>query len=173
VYRYAATLLEAAVESGALAHVQQDAERLLATVRQSPDLSAFLRNSLLRAQVQSRALEELFAGKVQELTLRFLLLVAQRRRAGLLPEMLEAFLERAEERAGIVRVEVRSAVELSERQADQLRERLMAYTGRQVRLRTRVDGSLRGGLVAKVGDTVFDGSLATQLERLRRRLVGT
>jgi len=98
--------------------------------------------------------------------------VAQRRRAYLLPKVLETFLELAEERIGTVRAEVRSAVELSEEQAERLRERLTAYTGKNVRLQVRIDESLRGGLVVRIGDTTFDGSLDTHLERLHRQLSG-
>ena len=172
VRRYAATLIEAAVETGVIDPVQEDVEGLVATLHQAADLVAFLANPLLGAQVQQNVLEELFAGKVQELTLNFLLLMAQRRRGNLLPEVLEAFLQLAEERAGLVRAEVRSAVELSEEQKEQLRQRLAAYTGSKILLQTQTDKSLRGGMIARVGDTVLDGSLTTQLERLHRQLTG-
>ena len=77
-----------------------------------------------------------------------------------------------EEREGILSAEVVSAVELDGEQQKRLAERLAVYTGKQIRLHARVDSTLRGGLVARVGDTVFDGSLDTHLKRLRRRLVG-
>lgn len=171
--RYAVTLMEAAVESGVLEPVQQDVEGLLATVRQSGELVAFWGNSLHSVEVQEKAIRALFADKVQALTLNFLVLMAQRRRAGLILQALERFVTMAEERAGVVRGQVRSTVELSAEQVERLRARLAAYTGKEVRLEVQVDESLRGGLVARIGDTVFDGSLAAQLERLHQRLVGT
>jgi F-type H+-transporting ATPase subunit delta len=173
VRRYAVTLFEAAGERNALAQVQGDVEGLVATLRQSGELISFLDNPLLGVQVQRQTLERLFSGKVQELTLNFLRLMAGRRRAALIPAALEAFLMLVEERAGVVSAQVRSAAELSQEQRERLRARLAAYTGKQVRLEVRVDGSLRGGLVARVGDVVFDGSVNMHLERLRRRLVGT
>jgi len=172
VHRYATTLLEAAVETQALEQVQEDVEHLVATLRQSPDLVSFLSNRLLEAQVQRNALEELLTGKVQELTLNFLLLMAQRQCAYLLPEVLETFLKLAEERIGTVRAEVRSVVELSEEQAERLRVRLAAYSDKEVRLHVQVDKRLRGGLVVRIGDTIFDCSLDTQLRRLHRQLSG-
>ena len=83
---------------------------------------------------------------------------------------LEGFLEEVAERAGVVSAEVRSAVELSPQQQERLRECLEQYTGRKVLLETQVDAGVRGGVVARVGDTVFDGSVNTHLERLRQRL---
>ena len=77
-----------------------------------------------------------------------------------------------DERTGIVEAEVRSAVALSPEQEERLRQQLAGYTGKIVKLRTGVDARIRGGMVARIGDTVFDGSLTTQLQRLHRRLAG-
>jgi F-type H+-transporting ATPase subunit delta len=172
VRRYAATLLEAAEETGVLDAVRKDVQGVLETLAGSQELADFLANPLLSAEVQDRTLVALFDGKVQPLTRNFLSLVAQRRRAGMLAATLSAFAEMVEEREGVLSAEVVSAVQLSEEQQGRLAERLAAYTGKQIRLHARVDSALRGGLVARVGDTVFDGSLNTPLERLRRRLVG-
>lgn len=172
VRRYAATLLEVAAETRSDEQVRADVEALQATLRASAELRQFLRERLVDAQVKGRVLERLFSGKVQPLTLNFLLLLAQRRRVDLLPEILAACIEMADSRRGILNAEVRSAVALSPEQGERLRQRLEAFTGKQVRLRTQVDARLRGGLIARVGDMVFDGSLAAYLESLRRRLVG-
>ncbi|MEW6751741.1 MAG: ATP synthase F1 subunit delta [Candidatus Latescibacterota bacterium] len=172
VRRYAVTLLEAAREKGVRLRVEQDVEDLLATLRDSPDLVGFLGDRLTRPGLHRQVLQQVFAGRVQPLTLNFLLLLAQRRRVHLLPAVLEAFRELALAQAGIVRAQVRSALELSAEQEGRLGERLSAFTGKRVRLHVQVDGSLRGGLVARVGDVVFDGTVASQLERLRRRLMG-
>lgn len=172
VRRYAATLLEAAEETGVLDAVRKDVQGVLDTVAGSQDLADFLDNPLLSAEVQDRTLVAVFDGKVQTLTRNFLSLVAQRRRAGFLVAILSAFVEMVEEREGVLSAEVTSAVQLNDEQQARLAERLASYTGKQIRLHAHVDPTLRGGLVARVGDTVFDGSLNTQLERLRRRLVG-
>jgi F-type H+-transporting ATPase subunit delta len=172
VRRYAATLLDAAEEAGVLEVVRSDVEGVIGTVSGSQDLVAFLENPLLSADIQHKALVAIFDGKLQELTLNFLSLMAQRRRAGMLLQTLEAFLELVEESEGVVSAEVVSAVALTEDQQERLRGRLATYTGKKVRLQSQVDPTLRGGVVAKVGDTVFDGSLNTHLERLRRHLGG-
>ena len=172
VCRYAAALLAAAVETEVLDRIRQDVESLIAVLRQSAELAAFWEDPLLDAEVKGRVIRDLFAGKVDELTLNFLLLMAQRWRAGLIPQALGAFLDMAEERTGVVRAQVKTAVELSEEQAERLRERLAACSGKEVRLQVEVDENLRGGLIARIGDTVFDGSLDTQLRRMHRQLRG-
>lgn len=172
VRRYAVTLLEAAHETGQGQAVGQDVEGLAATLRESAEVVAFLGNRLARPELQAQVLRQVFSGRLQPLTLNFLLLLAQRRRAHLLPAVLEVYQELAEARVGIVRAQVRSASVLTAEQEARLTERLSAYTGRQVRLQTETDPALKGGLVARVGDVVFDGSVASQLERLRRQLMG-
>ncbi len=172
VRRYAATLLEAADETGATTAVQRDVERLLETVRQSGELADFLANSLADNQAQANVLRELFSGKVEVLTLNFLRLMAVRGRASIIGAALESFLDQVAEREGIISAEVRSAVALSEEQYQRLRERLERRSGRTVRLDVQVDASLRGGAIVRVGDTVFDGSVNTYLERLQARLAG-
>lgn len=172
VRRYATTLLEAADETGATAAVQGDVERLLETVRQSGELAEFLANSLADSQAQANVLQELFSGKVEVLTLNFLRLMAVRGRASIIDAALGNFLDQVAEREGIISAEVRSAVALSEEQCQRLRERLERRSGRTVRLDVQVDASLRGGAIVRVGDTVFDGSVNTYLERLQARLAG-
>ena len=172
VRRYAVTLLEAADETGVTDSVQRDAEGLVVTLRQSEELAEFLANPVVGAQVQVSALQQLFSGKIEELSLNFLQLMGSRGRTPIIAVALQAFLELVAEREGVVGAEVRTAVELSPEQRQNLQDRLERYTGRSVRLETQVDASVRGGVIARVGDTVFDGSINTHLDRLRQRLAG-
>ena len=172
VRRYAVTLLEAADETGVTDSVQRDAEGLVVTLRQSEELAEFLANPVVGAQVQVSALQQLFSGKIEELSLNFLQLMGSRGRTAIIAVVLQAFLELVAEREGVVGAQVRTAVELSPEQRQNLQDRLERYTGRSVRLETQVDASVRGGVIARVGDTVFDGSINTHLDRLRQRLAG-
>ena len=94
VRRYAVTLLEAADETGVAEAVQRDVEGLVETLRQSEELTKFLANPLVGAQVQASALEQLFNGKVEGLTLNFLQLMGARGRAAIIAAALEGFLLR-------------------------------------------------------------------------------
>ncbi|MBT4976202.1 MAG: ATP synthase F1 subunit delta [Gemmatimonadetes bacterium] len=172
VRRYAVTLLEAADETGVIEPITRDVEGLVATLDGSEELLDFLANPLISPEIQANALRQLFTDKVGELTLSFLQLMGSRGRAALIAVALQAFLELVAEREGVVGAEVRSAIELSPQQLQNLQERLERYTGRKVRLEAQVDANVRGGVIARVGDTVFDGSINTHLERLRLRLAG-
>lgn len=173
VRRYAATLLDAAAESGVADAVAGDLEGLQATLSGSPDLREFLDNRLVDGDTASKALVSLFDGKVNGLTLNFLQMVAQRRRANLLEMIVDTALRLLAERAGVATAEVRCATELTGEQVERLQQRLSAHTGTRVQVEIEVDPGLRGGIIARIGDTVFDGSVETQLTRLHRRLIGT
>ena len=170
--RYALTLLDTAVERDVLAQVVRDADALRATLAASSELAAFLENRLLAGETHARAFDALFTDRIDGLTRSFLRLVATRRRGYLLAPILEQFIALAEERMGTVRAHVRCAVAMDAQQVDRLRERLAAFVGRQVNLEVAVDPAVGSGAVVRMGDTIIDGTVATRLEHLRRRLVG-
>jgi len=104
-------------------------------------------------------------------TLRnFLWVVVDRGRTRLLPEIQIAFDKRLDERRGIVRAEVSSAHELAAQEKAELAAALTKLTGRKVEAQYRLDPALLAGTVVRVGSTIYDGSVRTQLERLRERL---
>jgi len=84
--------------------------------------------------------------------------------------MITAFRDRLLERQHVVRAEVTTAAPLSAERARHIEQSIAAATGRTVNLSTRVDPSIVGGLVARVGSTVYDGSVTTHLQRMKQRL---
>jgi F-type H+-transporting ATPase subunit delta len=173
VRRYAITLLDAAQETGAQSTMRRDLEGISAVLGASSELGDFLRNQLIGIELKQGALEKMFDGRVEALTMNFMRLLVQRRRGGMLQEITQACLQILDERSGVSTANVRSAVALDEAQADHLRRRLAGYFGGDIRLEVDVDDTMRGGLIATVGDTVFDGTVEAQLQRLHRRLLGT
>ena len=172
VRRYAITLLEATTEQNVGDAVRDDLDGLQTTLASSDELRDFVGNRLLDPAAFTQAFEALFAGKLNGLTLNFLRLLAQRRRVHLLSAIIDCAQQLLAQQAGIFTAQVRSAVALSSEQIDQLQQRLAVHTGGKVQVEVQVDESLRGGLVARIGDTVFDGTIETQLARLHRRLIG-
>lgn len=171
-HRYATAWLDAAVERGVLEDVRTEIEGLRRLIDRSAELAAFFQDRMLTVQVKQHLLTSIFQGKTEEITLNFLLLLIANRREFLLPTILDACHALLDERDGIVVGRIRSAVEMPAEQQAALRARLEAYTGKRVRMITAVDSVLIGGFVAVVSDTVFDGSVATQLKRVKRALVG-
>jgi len=100
---------------------------------------------------------------------RLLLMLAERGRLHLLPALLAAYRDRLTEHLGIARARVTTAAPLDAPRTESIARKLQAATGRQVELETAVDESLVGGMVAQVGGTVFDGSIAHHLDRLGQR----
>ena len=168
--RYIEALVGAAEERGVLDRVEEDAQGLLELIRASEDLRVFLADALIRAEQKKTLFRTLFSGKIQELTLNFLLLLCDKGRERILADILKGFLTFLNDRRGIMTAQVRSAVAFSPEQEAQLKARLSAYSGKQVQLETEVDTDLKAGFVARLGDQVFDGTLETQLKQLRQRL---
>lgn len=137
--------------------------------------SAELRTILLSPAVPPARKRSVIARLTEPLGLtrlvrNFLFVVIDRRRIALLGQIREAFERLVDEREGIVRAQVRAAGELRPEHRARLEEALERLTGRQVRSDYAVDEELLGGLVLRLGSTVYDGSLRGRLEALRRRL---
>ncbi len=101
---------------------------------------------------------------------KLLLLLAERDRLALVPELLDVYRERLNEHLHVVRAEITTAEPLPPDRERALQQRLATATGRTVTLTTRVDPSIIGGMVTRIGSTVYDGSVATQLQAIRQRL---
>jgi len=109
---------------------------------------------------------------VSDLLKRFLYVLVDHRRIGLLAEIHEAFEIEVDRRRGLARVDVSSARELTATEREALARELSRLTGQQPRLRFRLAPELIGGLVARVGSTVYDGSVRGQLAALKERMAG-
>jgi F-type H+-transporting ATPase subunit delta len=109
--------------------------------------------------------------QVSQLIRNFLFVVAGHHRIPLLSEILQSFEVALDERLGYVRAEVASARELSAEQRNALNAALERLSGKRVRMRFTIDDSLIGGVMARIGSTVYDGSVRGQLQSMERRLV--
>lgn len=118
-----------------------------------------------------RRIKEAFGGTVSPLALNLVSLLSSRNGVNLLSAITEVFQQMLDEHQGIERAEVASAVPLSDEQQQQVVEVLHNMVGKEIKLTTRVEPGILGGLVARVGDRVLDGSTRTKLENLRRELV--
>ncbi len=170
--RYAKALFDVAVEEKAdLAQVDRDLAAVVAMMQASPDFAAASNRGLTEAA--RRSLIEAVAGAMH-LTVpvtRLLVLLAQSRKLNYLTDLATAYRERLLAHQNVVRAEVTSAAPLTPEKTRALADRLSQVTGKTIELSTSVDPELLGGVVAKIGSTVYDGSVKTQLQRLRQELV--
>jgi F-type H+-transporting ATPase subunit delta len=169
--RYARALLDVAIEES----ITEQVERDLAHVAELFAGHGELRNALTHPAVPAARKRALTA----ELTARIgaagpvsklLLMLADRDRLALIPDLLATYRARLLEHQHVVQAEVTTAAPLTPEREGQLRDRLAQVTGRPVTLTTRVDPAIIGGIVTRIGSTVYDGSIAAQLARMRDRL---
>ena len=165
--RYAAALFDLADERKALDAVATDLTGLRRLIDESADLRRMIRSPVLQRDAQARAIGAVAdrAG-LNRLTHNFLGLLARNRRLFALPEMIQGFLQILAERRGEVTAQVTAAQDLSDTQRRAVDERLRKAVGSKVAIDFRVDPSLLGGLVVKVGSRMVDASLKSKLARL-------
>ena len=171
--RYAAALYELADEGKALDRVAQDLRDLAQLIGQSADLTRLIRSPVLDRADQGRAMQAVLDKMgADALTAKFIGLVARNRRLFALPAMIRAFLAALARRRGEIAAQVTSATQLTKAQADAVTAALRQAMGSKVTVETRVEPSLLGGLVVRVGSRMVDSSLRTKLLKLELAMKG-
>jgi F-type H+-transporting ATPase subunit delta len=171
--RYAKAVFDVALEEKAdLAKVDQDLRAVVEMMKGSPELArAAGFSSTTEAQRQSMMEAVSKAMSLSTLVTKMLVVLAKSNKLNLMPDLAEAYRERLLAHQNIVRAQVTSAAPLSPEKTKALEESLSKVTGKKVELSVSVDPELLGGVVARIGSTVYDGSVKTQLQRMRQELV--
>ena len=172
--RYASALVDVATDPKS----PVDPHQLLVELRGFEEVlagSAELRNALATPSVppaRKRAVVGAIGAKLglSRIARNFLFVLSDHRRMAMLSEVLEAFDLLSDQRLGFIRAEVSSARDLEAPQREAVSNGLHQLTGKKVRMRYAVDRGLLGGLVARIGSTVYDGSVRGQLRALGKRL---
>lgn len=169
--RYARALLSLGLEEGRHEKFGEELEALLQALEASREASAILKNPGYPLPQRHAAVDALAAGvELSPTVLSFVRLLVDRQRIAYLPAIARAYRAMVDQQVGRVRAVVIAAAPLAESEVEELREAIAAMTGRTIVLDTRTDPSLIGGVVTQVGATMLDGSLSTQLERMREEL---
>ncbi|MBL8644143.1 MAG: F0F1 ATP synthase subunit delta [Rhodospirillaceae bacterium] len=171
--RYAAALYDLADEQGALDTVAGDLKSLRKMIDDSDDFRRFIKSPVLTRAEQGAAIKAISekAG-LNALTQKFLGLVAANRRLFALPGIISAFLATLAARRGEVAAEVTSAAALSETQLGAIAAALKQTDGRKISLSSKVDPSILGGLIVRVGSRMVDSSIKSKLQRLKLAMKG-
>lgn len=168
-YRYARSLMELALEQGTLDVANADMALIANTCTASRELTVLLSSPVVKADKKADVLEKVFAGKVSEITNRFIGILVRKGREGLLPQVAAAFTELYKQHKGIVTAEVTSAVPLTDDTRKRVQELANAkFPGKSIELTEKVDPALVGGLTIRIGDEQYDGSVSRRLNDLRR-----
>jgi F-type H+-transporting ATPase subunit delta len=168
--RYARALLDITIQESDPVAAETDLAAFVDLVRRHPDLQRTLANPVVSASAKRGLVQQVLDRSQPSAPVgKLLLLLATRGRLELLPDLLDVYRERLMEHRQVIQAEVTTAAPLSPERAAELQQRLVKITGRTVKT-TKVDQAIIGGVVTRIGSTVYDGSIATQLAKVRDRL---
>jgi F-type H+-transporting ATPase subunit delta len=171
--RYASAVFDLAREQNAMDAVSADFSSLGTAIASSKDLARFVKAPVFTSEMQKKGMDALLVKiGASPLTKNFVSLLASKRRLSALADIIRSFEALVAAQKGEVQASVTSARALSDAETNQLKAALKASLGREPRLESKVDPSLLGGLVVKVGSRMIDSSLRTKLNGIRTAMRG-
>ncbi|MGE5315147.1 MAG: ATP synthase F1 subunit delta [Acidobacteriota bacterium] len=169
-HRYAGALMQLTLEQKKPEAVAAELMTVKNAIEGSRELRVFLESPVISVDKKKAAFAEIFAQKIGETVRDYLLEIIEKGRAEFLPQILAQYFELRDDSMGLVRVSVSTPVEFSPKQKKELEMHLEGYTGKKVAVTFSIDASIKGGFIARVGDTVLDGSIRRRLELLKTAL---
>ena len=171
--RYASALADVVIAQGEDRSVQEELNAWAQMIQSNPQLQEAFGNPTIPYEKKRNLLKELISRtKVRQTTANFLQLLLRNQRLTELPAVNKRFARVLDERSGVVGAHVISARPVTESAKRSLQERLVAMTGKDVRLTFATDESVIGGMVTRIGSTVYDGSVRNNLQQLGEKLAG-
>jgi F-type H+-transporting ATPase subunit delta len=167
--RYSIALYEEAKSIGDLDTISGDVDEVVDIIESNRELELFFGSPIIDQVKKTAVTREIFEGKISKLMLNFILLLIERHRDGHVVEILKDFRELKNEKEGIVTVDVTSAVELTDEEKNQIKNKIDSYTKLNSKPTFKVEPDLVGGFIVKIKDVVLDASIRHQLEILRKR----
>jgi F-type H+-transporting ATPase subunit delta len=171
--RYAHALFELAQDAGSVDLVSADLASIRRAMEASPDLRRLVRSPVFSAEDQAKAMKAVLEKMgANALTVKFVLLLAQKRRLPVVAQIIRAYEHLIAASRGETEAEVTAARTLSDAEIGELTSVLKSRLGKEPRLHSKVDPTLLGGLVVKIGSRMIDSSLRTKLDGLRQAMKG-
>lgn len=169
--RYAKALYMAAENSKMLADVSADLAKVMDLYHRSDDFTLFLQSSVIKITRKKSILNEIFTAHIQPLTMRFLILLAENRREANLPDISRVFNDLVMAKQGVESVIITTANELSPEVRQNINRYLQLKTGKTISLKEKINSEIIGGLILRIGDLQYDGSIANQLKNVKENLL--
>lgn len=169
--RYAKAFMEFADEKKSLEQVSDDMTMLEDTLSKSKELKVVLKSPVINKDKKESIIKEIFAEKINSLTLDFLLFVNNKNRENLLLDITKRYNEIRNIKLNRVEAEVVSSINFSDEQKNIMQQQLKELSNKEVIPNFTTDESLIGGFTVKINDTVIDASVKQQLKKLRKSLV--
>jgi len=171
--RYAKAFFTLAKEKGLTLELRKDAGLIATVCATSSDFVLMLESPVVKTSQKAEALKRIFTGKVNELSLNFLLLIAENKRENNIPGIFRHLEDLYRQEEGIKSAVVTTALPLNEAIVTQIQKILETEFKAKVELSQKVDNRLLGGFVIRVEDKQYDSSLSTQLKKIREQLLHT
>lgn len=168
--RYATALYEEADDTGVLEAIDEDVLMLRESLDSNRELSRFFESPVIPKEKKDAVIQSLLDDRVDELLVRFLRLLVRKDRETMAKPILDQYQALRDEQRGIIDAHVTVAQPLSDAEEENIVDVLEKQTGKSVRLHLEEDPDLLGGLVVRIGDHVFDGSVRNKLSALHDRL---
>lgn len=169
--RYARALFDVALKESDPVQIERDLASFSELMSSNAELHGALTNPAVPVPAKRQIVDALATRLAAAPPVhKLLLLLADRDRLGVVSDLLAIYRERLMEHQHVVRAEITTAAPLPSDRVEQMQKQLAAITGRTVDMKTRVDPAIIGGVVTRIGSTVYDGSIATQLARMRDKL---
>jgi F-type H+-transporting ATPase subunit delta len=171
--RYATALADVVVERGEAREVQEELSEWASMMQTNAQLMEVFSNPTIPYEQKRQVLNTLVGRtRLRPTTANFLNVLLQNQRLAELGEINRRFTQVLDERAGVVSAQVTTAHPVPQASQQALRERLASMTGKDVRLSFTIDEELIGGIVTRIGSTIYDGSVRSQLQQFKERLAG-
>jgi F-type H+-transporting ATPase subunit delta len=169
--RYAKTLYLASGEAGLLLAVGEDVRRILLLIQQSPEFREFLNSAVISRTRKADMLRQILESELNELTMRFVLMVTENRRESYLAAICRNFTDLFRNKMGITPVVLTTAQQLSPEILEKIRKSISLETGTVVEIAEKIRPEIVGGLILRIGDQQFDGSVSGRLKKVKEELL--
>lgn len=169
--RYASALMQVAEEKNSVDSVSKDMELVFNTLDSSKELRSVLKSPIIKEQQKIEVLSDIFAEKVSSVSFNFIKFVVDKNRDYMLYAITKNYLKLRDEKLGLIKAIVTSAVNFSDEQIVKLKTKIEEITGKKASLSFKIDESVIGGFAVKIDDTVFDASVKRQLEILKHKFL--
>lgn len=169
--RYAKALFEVAKERQQLETIEQELALLDQLFEEHPDFLKLLHHPLIEEETKKKQIQTIFADKLSQTMISFLNVLIDSDRENELHDIFDSYVRLANRERGLEDAYVRTVKPLTEEESQRLAEQFGQLTGKTIRIHNRVDPSLIGGVLVRIGDRVYDGSIQGKMNRFKKRVV--
>ena len=169
--RYAKAFFQSAKEKNLLGELKSDIENILSICNNSPEFIGLLNSPVVKTRQKSELINQIFKSQVNDLTLKFLVLITENKREAEIPGICRNFLTLTRKDQNIKTATLITAAEINNETTGKIRKIIENETGAGIELSSRINPDLIGGFILRIDDKQYDSSVASQLKKIRQQLL--